>query len=418
MQSLRILVVLPLYGGSLPIGRYCARALTEMGHNVRVFDAPLLYSAYTGLRGLDISPSRLQTLENSFLRLVGQAVWTQAEEQKPQLVLALAQAPLDKNILRRMQQAGMRTVMWFVEDYRLFTYWRLYAPLYDAFAVIQKQPFLDELAEIGQKHAFYLPLAALPDFHKPTELAPRQKQEYGSTISFLGAGYPNRRLAFRPLADQDFKIWGSDWEDETILAKNIQKGGRRISEEESVLIYNASAINLNLHSSVHGDRLVSDGDFVNPRTFELAAMGAFQLVDKRKLLPELFAEDELATFTSSDEFYGKIKYFSEHPEERQIYAQKARARVLRDHTYEKRMQTLLDYMQREFGPWPEEAAGPAPDLPPEFARHLKELQRKCGLAPDASFEEVVARLRRQSGELNGVETAILFLDEWKKQYQR
>ena len=33
-HSLRILVVLPMYGGSLPLGRYCARALRDMGHAV------------------------------------------------------------------------------------------------------------------------------------------------------------------------------------------------------------------------------------------------------------------------------------------------------------------------------------------------------------------------------------------------
>lgn len=37
-QHLRILVVLPLYGGSLPIGRYCASALGELGHMVDVFE--------------------------------------------------------------------------------------------------------------------------------------------------------------------------------------------------------------------------------------------------------------------------------------------------------------------------------------------------------------------------------------------
>ena len=35
---LRILVVLPLYGGSLPIGRYCAQALRDLGHLVEEFD--------------------------------------------------------------------------------------------------------------------------------------------------------------------------------------------------------------------------------------------------------------------------------------------------------------------------------------------------------------------------------------------
>lgn len=50
--SLRILVILPMYGGSLPIGRYCASALRGLGHTVRLFEAPLLYPAFTGLKGL------------------------------------------------------------------------------------------------------------------------------------------------------------------------------------------------------------------------------------------------------------------------------------------------------------------------------------------------------------------------------
>lgn len=416
MPRLRILVVLPLYGGSLPIGRYCARALLQLGHSVRVFDAPLLYPAYQGLRGLDISPSRLPGLENSFLRLVSQAIWIQAEEQGPDLVLALAQAPLDRHILQRMRQAGMRTVMWFVEDFRLFEYWRQFAPLYDAFAVIQKEPFIAELARVGQKHAFYLPLAALPGFHQPLHLTPREEKEYGSDIAFLGAGYPNRRLAFRQLADRDFRIWGSDWEDEPVLARNIQRKGERISEEESVKIYNAAKINLNLHSSVNTGNLVSGGDFVNPRTFELAAMGAFQLVDQRGLMPELFGPDELATFTSLDEMREKIDYFLARPDERKAFAERARARVLAEHTYEKRMEKLLAYMASEFGPWREREA--APDLPPEIARDVAELTAKLGLAPDAAFPDVVARLRQQQGELDPVEAAILFLDEWRRQYHK
>lgn len=136
--------------------------------------------------------------------------------------------------------------MWFVEDYQIFNYWRAYAPLYDVFAVIQKEPFLSKLAALGNVRSLYLPLAALPDFHKPLTLSPAEKREYGADIGFLGAGYPNRRLAFRRLAGRDFKIWGSDWEGESLLAGNIQRQGARISEEESVRIYNATRVNLNL----------------------------------------------------------------------------------------------------------------------------------------------------------------------------
>lgn len=420
ISEIKILLVLPLYGGSLPIGQYCGQALSKMGATVRIFAAQNLYCAYTGIKALDLTPSRINTLTNSFLKLVSNAVLLMAEEQGPDLVLALAQAPLDTSTLLKLRKMGIPTVMWFVEDYRLFNYWSVMAPFYDAFAVIQKEPFLSELKKVGQKHAFYLPLAALPDFHKPIELSKKEKEEYGSDLSFLGSGYPNRRLAFRRLTDRDFKIWGTEWEDDIILKKNLQRDGARISPEDSLKIYNASKINLNLHSSINIDSLVSHGDFVNPRTFELAAIGAFQLVDKRSLMDELFKPDELATFDTMEEFYSKIDYFLEHPEERKIYTEKARQRVLSDHTYEKRMKTLLEYMDKNFGPLVkrnEIREEKERDLPEDLRAELKEICKKLDLPLDASFEDVIARLKRQSGQLSPAETALLFLDEWQKQYK-
>ena len=223
--SLRILVVLPMYGGSLPIGRYCARALEEMGHSVRTFEAPLMYPAFTGLQGLGLPPAQTAQLENSFLQVVAQAIWAQVQAQEPHLVLALAQAPMGRSLLQRLRRSGVRTAMWFVEDHEVFDYWKAYAPLYDVFAVIQKEPFLSMLSGIGQGNALYLPLAAQPDFLKPLELTEQEKREYGADIGFLGAGYPNRRLAFRQLVGRDFKIWGSDWDGESLLAPHVQRGG-------------------------------------------------------------------------------------------------------------------------------------------------------------------------------------------------
>lgn len=418
--ALRILVVLPMYGGSLPIGRYCASALCDLGHSVRVFEAPALYPAFTGLGQLDLAPARRGALENAFLQVVAQAIWAQVEEMEPHFVLALAQAPMSRALLQRLRRSGVRTAMWFVEDWRVFSYWKAYAPLYDIFAVIQKEPFLSELARIGQPHALYLPLAALPSFHRPLALTPEQQREYGSDIAFLGAGYPNRRLAFRPLAGRDFKIWGSDWEGESALKGNIQRHGQRIDEEESVRIYNAARINLNLHSSLSAETLVSHGDFVNPRTFELAAMNAFQLVDKRSLMAELFAEDELATFSDIGELYARIDYFLAHPDERDAYARRARERVLAEHTYQQRMAALLDYAGHELGQWQATDAGAddIPGLEPDLRQELARVTEALGLPPGAAFEDVIARLRQRSGPLSEAETALLFLDEWRRQYRK
>ena len=419
-MPLRVLVVLPMHGGSLPIGQYCAQALRDLGHTVDVFDAPTFHGAFNAVRGLQIAGERLTQLENAFLQVISQAVQAKAEQFAPDLVLALAQAPLTRQTLSRLQRQGVVTAMWFVEDYKLFTYWRAFAPCYDVFAVIQKEPLLSELTAVGQLNALYLPLAALPDFHAPQKLDPAAQRKYGAKLSFLGAGYPNRRAAFRQLRHFDFKIWGSDWEGDDSLTAHVQQKGARISPEEAVRIYNASQINLNLHSSVQAKALVPPGDFVNPRTFELAACGAFQLVDRRDLMPELFTGDEVASFNSMQEFLDKIEYFLARPAERAAFAERGRRRVLRDHTYHQRMESLIGFIKERKQGWPARTKGeglPA-DIPPDLRAELADLLAGLGLPENAPLEDVMLRLRQRSGVLSPLETSLLFLDEWRKLYKK
>jgi spore maturation protein CgeB len=421
METLRILVVLPLYGGSLPIGRYVASALKQEGHLAEVFEAPDFYPAYTAMNDLKVTTDRLDYLQNSFLNVVSQAVLAKVETFEPDLVLAMAQAPLNPQALKRLRRDGVATAMWFVEDHDLFTYWKSFAPLYDVFAVIQNGNFFEELATIGQENALYLPLAAQPDFHRPMELGPVERRKFGSEVSFMGAGYPNRRKAFHELVNFDFKVWGTEWEGDHVLEPLLQLKGARVTPEECVKIFNATAINLNLHSSIQADELVTFGDFVNPRTFELAACGAFQLVDKRTLMDEAFAEDELATFSSIEELIEKIEYFSSRPEERQAYAERARARALKDHTYAQRMRTLLEFTAERIPDWPKQRAG-APvfgqDFPPELQADIRALLARLGLPEDVAFEDLVWAVRQQQGRLDDLDTAILFLDEWRKLYKK
>ncbi|MFN2267752.1 MAG: glycosyltransferase, partial [Desulfonatronovibrio sp.] len=290
---------------------------------------------------------------------------------------------------------------------------------YDVFAVIQKEPFFSELKSAGVKNYIYLPMAADPDFHKPMEIGPVDRRRWGSDISFMGAGYPNRRLAFRELTNYDFKIWGTEWDEDPVLAPHVQMGGRRISSEECVKIFNSSRINLNLHSTLDSEQLVKSGDFVNPRTFELASCGAFQLVDKRGLMDDLFAPDELATFSSMAELKDKIDYFLHDHEGRESFATKARQRVLKDHSYEQRMKDLVDFAVERMGisGKPSSNAG-FEELPPDLQKDLQKLLSRLGLSQNVEFKDLVHYIRQEKGKLSALETSILFLDEWKKQYNK
>lgn len=418
-NQLRILLVLPLYGGSLPVGRFCVRGLAEQGHLVEVFEAPGFHSAYQALDDLRVTGDRLDHLRQGFLNVVSQAILAKVETFEPDLVLAMAQAPLSIQALKRLRKDGVRTAMWFVEDYKLFPYWQSFAPHYDVFAVIQKEPFPTRLAEVGQENVLYLPLAAQPDFHAPRELTPNEKHKYGSDLSFMGAGYPNRRKAFRHLIDFDFKIWGTEWDGDHVLAPYVQQGGRRVTSEECVTIFNAGKINLNLHSSIDPDRLVTGGDFVNPRTFEVACCGAFQLVDQRGLMPELFGPEELATFAGLEELKEKIAYYLSRPEERQALCDNARTRVLAEHTYGHRMRSLLDFTAQCFPDWPgQRDVGPGlpRDLPGDLARDLDQLLGRLGLSREVAFRDLVWAVRQQQGALSDLDAAVLFLDEWRKLY--
>ncbi len=419
-KALKILFVLPIYGGSLPIGQYCVEALKNLGHIVDVFEADRFQEAQHAFSSLKIANARADFLKNSFANLLSEAVYAKAERFEPDIVFSMAQAPLTAAVLRRFKKDNILTAMWFVEDHKIFTYWRAYANLYNFFFVIQKEPLLSLLKENGHENAHYLPLAALPSFHKKQELTAEEEKKYGADVSFLGAGYTNRRYEFKKLIQQkSFKIWGSDWEDEITLLPFIQNNGKRIDPESSVKIYSATKINLNLHSSViHNKEEI--GDFVNPRTFELASIGAFQLVDKRTLMPELFEMEgenkELITFTSFDEVPELLHYYLSRQEEREEVAQRALKRVHKDHTYQQRMQQALDIIIPQLPARKEKDLSHLEGLEDIDKEELKALYEKLQLPLSADFDDIIFALRKENKSLDGLETSLLFLDEWRKQY--
>ncbi|MFQ5329558.1 MAG: glycosyltransferase, partial [Thermodesulfobacteriota bacterium] len=344
-ERYRILVVGPIYGGSLPIARYVTTALTAMGYEVAFVDSSLFKDGFGAIKGFTSSDVHEGKLKGLFTTFLSELVMAKVVDFKPDLVFALAQAPLTPDLLKRLRENGIPSAMWFVEDFTVLEYWREVAPLYDYFFTIQDGPCLDALDAIGVENVHYLPLAADPDIHKPLTVSEDEEGEYGSDISFVGAGYYNRKRLFLKVIDCDLKIWGDGWEGAAPLYSRIARQGARISTEESVKVFNASRININLHSSQRHEGVSPDGDFVNPRTFELAACGAFQLVDYRAHLPRFFEEGrEVICFRDSEDLRKKIDYYLDHPDERETIARRGRERVLRDHTYGARMAEMMGFL--------------------------------------------------------------------------
>jgi len=340
-RRLRIFLPSPLYGGSLPVAGYCKKALEALGHTVEYFDCTTFYPVFKSIEEITANPDSQTKLKSQYTVFIGQAVFTKAMEFKPDIVFGVAQSPFTRQSLADFKAAGIPTAYWFVEDYQVLTYWRNYAQLYDYFFVIQRGEFAQILDAMKVDH-YYLPMAAEPEIHRPLQLSAEEKREFGSALSFVGAGYPNRKTFFRGLTGENFKLWGVEWDSVMELQAVLQRNGERIPTEESVKIFNASDININLHSWMEMGGINPKGDFVNPRTFEIAACGAFQLCDMRAELGNCFEiGKEIAVFQGYEDFLKQKDYYLRNPEARKQMAEAGRKRILREHTYFHRMQEML-----------------------------------------------------------------------------
>jgi spore maturation protein CgeB len=416
-EGLRVAVVGPFYGGSLPIARYCVSALERLGHEVEFIDNSVYAATYHAIDAVTASTPHRDVLRVKFGEFASEAAMARIVPFRPDLVLALAQAPLGEAALECLRNQGIATAFWFVEDFRHMAYWRSVAARYDHFFAIQRGAFLDQLREAGAGHAAYLPMAASPAIHRKIDLSPEDLVDYGNDVSFVGAGYYNRRKLFEGLLDLDFGIWGDGWEGCHALEPLLRRNGARVSTEESVKVFNAARINVNLHSSSYHEGVNPDGDFVNPRTFEIAACGRFQLVDSRAELGELFRVGvEVTCFEGLAQLREMIAYYLAHPQEREAVAGRGRQRALRDHTYERRMETLIVSVLRAGYESPWKAAREREDpgrlvreagTDSELGRYLGKFAGRRSL----KLEDVVGRIRSDAGELSRIERTFLTLHE-------
>jgi spore maturation protein CgeB len=111
--------------------------------------------------------------------------------------------------------------------------------------------------------------------------------------------------------------------------------GRVVYNQEKVKAFRGASILLNnlLFAEIWG---------VNVRCFEAAGAGAFQVVDWRQGLNQLFEQGkELVTFRGISDLREKIDYWLPREQERKEIAAAGQRRACRDHTYALRLDLLI-----------------------------------------------------------------------------
>jgi len=199
----------------------------------------------------------------------------------------------------------------------------------------------------------FLALAADKTIHFPT--VPSKK--YECDIIYIGANLPLKQELFRrrlyPLMKKyRVKVFGGDWDalDKYFLHplakidRMFNLGGvfarwrisRQVPIDEENVAYSSAKIALNFHEQ---NKTIGP----NARIFKVPACGGFEVCDPLPHLRDYFTESEMVAPATDEEFFKTIEYYLTHESERKAMQERATARAQRDHTWNNRVTTMLDW---------------------------------------------------------------------------
>jgi spore maturation protein CgeB len=165
----------------------------------------------------------------------------------------------------------------------------------------------------------------------------KTRDQYRANVVFAGSATPRRERLLSELVEFGLAVWGPGWR-KTALRDYCR--GEAPSTDEYVKAYAGATVAINIHHVlVENDPREAS---CNQRAFELAAMGAAQVVDDRGDLPRYFEEGrEVSVFRDAPGLKACVRDLIESPADAERLGQAARSRLLHDHTYMHRMRQLL-----------------------------------------------------------------------------
>jgi spore maturation protein CgeB len=322
-MSLSILYVGPPGGTS----RHRAEALGELGHDVvhvasGVPQGRLALLVYRLGHRLDRHPDLLGANRAILAHLAGRAfdvLWIDKGREIKSATLARA----------RRQSPRTRLVAYSPDDMNnpdnQSVHWRRGVPLYDLH-VTTKSYNVAELRAMGAQDVMFVDNAYDPREHRPWELTPAERDRFGVDVGFIGTLERDRAQQMLALARRGITvdIWGDRWERFRERDPRLRIHRRSLWGAEYGKALGAIRINLAFLRK-------AARDLQTTRSIEIPACGGFMLAERTDEHRRLFDEGrEAEFFGSTEELETKIRYYSEHEDERARIAAAGRARCLRD----------------------------------------------------------------------------------------
>jgi spore maturation protein CgeB len=301
------------------------RALERLGAKVTTFDLNAKASLLQRFRAGDLG----RRLERSL------------DEVQPELVIVSGNDAIDEAMVDRLRsRARARWINWMPQDLRNVSEAIVLARAFDHIYAIGTD-VAAEIADRLGRTVDVLAFAADPSIYRPI----KTRDQYRANVVFAGAATPRRERLLSELVEFGLAVWGPGWR-KTPLRDYCR--GEAPSTDEYLKAYAGASVAVNIHHVlVENDPREAS---CNERLFELAAIGAAQVVDDRGDLPRYFEADrEVMVFRDSAELRARVRQLIEAPGDAERLGQAARARLLQDHTYMHRMRQLLREQPRGRG---------------------------------------------------------------------
>lgn len=316
-SGLRVLYVAPVDDADLAHNALRRRALERLGTTL-----------------LHLDPANAGWLERLVRRDLEHRLRTSIQQHQPDLVLVAGHGVVPGEVVDQVRPGfRARWVQLLGEHVTDIPAATREAMAYDQ-VFVGGTGIVKAFDSVGVKHTSYLAVACDPSVHKPL----RARGPFRANVVFAGQATVRRERMLAELVEFGLAVWGPGWR-KTSLKDYCR--GELPNTEDFVRAYAGATVAVNVHRSEPGDASGS-GTSVNRRLFEVAAIGAPQVVDARADLARHFEDgSEVLVYTTAEQLKGQVKRAVQEDKYRERLAANSRQRALRQHTYMHRMTELL-----------------------------------------------------------------------------
>jgi len=332
---------------------YYTRAFKNLGHKVSAFNYHDHYAYHaTALSHIeDESPEDLG-LQARAITLAAEDLISRIARKMPDLIFVVSGIALPSgvwdwlDVFNSNLSKQFKTMVLFTESPYID---ETQAPIIGRvdIAATTDMSSLGNFLDINE-HSIYVRHAYEPEVHRPMPMSAK----YMADVFMVGTGFPERinLLAGVDWSGIDFRLFGGNWGDLGDELDEYYTPEFLDNEEEVPMYYSNSKISLNIFRTakwpgknvLHVDPELAYS--VSPRCYEIMGCGGFLLTDSRPELLELFEDGrDLVTFDGEVDLDDKIRYYLNHPRQREKIASSG-IMAVSEHTYINRAAEISKYI--------------------------------------------------------------------------